>query len=489
MGFYTLISIENEGGIMKKKNIIALILFVFFLVNIIAIIIPVFVRAEDNIKVKYNNKIIKSDVAPIIHNDRVLVPVRMIFEAIEADIEWNAKTRVVTIINGEDTIKFTIDSDIAYVNKTKHKLDTVAKIISDRTFVPLRFIAENSGLQVDWSDKERTVYLKDKEDEEKEEVKKNYLLDISVKDDEITLTFKNEDITFNSFSLSEPLRLVVDIDNCIRDTKKEPEIDSDFYKTLRYAQFSNDPIVVRLVAELNEKVEYDFKVKDNKLTVKFYEKGEKPSDDEDEEDIEDEEIIYKEPVYNKKYPTVVLDPGHGGSDPGALGEVDGEIILKEKDVNLKIALKVYKILKEEKINVYMTRGKDVYLSLLERCEYANKKNADLFVSVHNNATENPETSGTMVMYAYDTKKEGYDISGEEFAKIMQKHLVKATDAKDFGPRKNASLYVVKNTTMPAVITESLFITNEEDREKLMDNKYINDIAKAIANGIIEVLDI
>lgn len=475
---------------MSKKNIVALFLVIFFLINIIAVVIPVFVRADDGIKIYYNDKELVADVSPVIFNDRTLVPVRMIFEAIKADVNWDEKTKKVTIVTeNDDTFKFTINSDIAYINSKKFQLDTAAKIISSRTFIPLRFLAENSGLDVSWSDKERSVYLKDKKEENKnnEKVQYNYILDIENDETSIDITLKNEKAEYDSFVLEDPQRLVIDIKNCIKDINKELKAKGKYYKAARYSQFDTDPMVSRLVIELCDNVEYTVYTKGKELSIEFFLEGEEPAR-EDTENVKGEDVVYKEPKVNKKYKTVVLDPGHGGTDPGALGMDGKKIILKEKDVNLEIALRVYNKLKNEKLNVFMTRSEDEFLELSEIVDFANSKNADLFVSIHNNAADNTDLSGTMVMYANDEPKEGYDLSGEDFAKVMQKHLVKATKGHDFGPRKNSALYVVRKTNMPAVITESLFITNEDDRKKLMDEEYIEKIAVAIYEGICEVID-
>lgn len=240
-------------------------------------------------------------------------------------------------------------------------------------------------------------------------------------------------------------------------------------------------MTARMVIELS-KYEYKVEFKENILTVDFSKKM--------DEDIDiEEDIVYKEEKKNPKYKTVVIDAGHGGSDPGAVGKEGNEILILEKDPNLEIALKVYSLLKKEEVNVYLTRSKDVFLELSEIASFANSKEADLFVSIHNNASENTSVSGTMTMYAYDTPKENHTLSGKEFATIMQKHLVKATKAYDFGPTKNSSLYVIRKTSMPAVITESLFVTNKDDRTKLLDKAYIDAIAKSIYKGIMEALEV
>ena len=455
---------------MSKKNIVALILSLFFIINIIAIFVPMIAKAETNIKIKYNNQELTSDVAPFISNNRVLIPVRMVFEALGAAVYWNEQYRFVTITYGEKNFQFTIDSNIAYVNSSEYILDTEAKVYSGRTFVPVRFLAENCGLNVTWSDMDKTVYINS------EENSVNYLNDIVASESLVKVSFGNSSIKYNKFILENPLRLVIDIDNCIKATEKTVEVSGRFFNGIRYAQYSSDPKVCRVVVDLSGNNEYEISVSDTDLYINF-DKSQKPGNNTNTNNANT----------NNKRKVVVIDAGHGGKDPGALGKDGDTILLREKDVNLKIALKVYEKLKQENIDVYITRTTDKYLTLSQIVEFANSKNADLFVSVHNNAAESSSVSGTMVMYAYDEDKEGYNISGKEVAEIIQKHLVVATEGYDFGARKNSSLYVVKNTKMPAVITESLFVTNETDREKLMNDAVVERIADAIYKGICEVL--
>lgn len=118
---------------------------------------------------------------------------------------------------------------------------------------------------------------------------------------------------------------------------------------------------------------------------------------------------------------VVLDAGHGGSDPGSLGKDEsGEKVLAyEKDMNLKITLMVADMLRENGVEVELTRSDDVYVGLAERAEFANGKNAALFVSIHNNSIPQPEYKGSMVLfYATSTK-------GKMLAKNILDEMVKS----------------------------------------------------------------
>jgi len=102
---------------------------------------------------------LEPEVEPVIIGDRTMVPVRAIFEALGADVQWNDVTRTVTATKGETTISIAIDSTTAYVNGAAVPLDVPAQIVSDRTMVPARFVSESLGADVWWDADTRTVYI------------------------------------------------------------------------------------------------------------------------------------------------------------------------------------------------------------------------------------------------------------------------------------------------------------------------------------------
>ncbi len=185
---------------------------------------------------------------------------------------------------------------------------------------------------------------------------------------------------------------------------------------------------------------------------------------------------------------IILDPGHGGTEPGTLGKVDGEVVIQEKELNLAISNKVLKILKDKGYNVVATRTTDKYVGLTTRAEIANSSNADLFVSIHNNSFEDPSAKGTLTMYAYDDPKEGMNISGKTIANIMQKELVKGTGGYDRGLLKNPQIVVIRKTKMPAILVECLFMSNPDDMEELLKESRLDQIATHIAKGIENIYD-
>ena len=175
-----------------------------------------------------------------------------------------------------------------------------------------------------------------------------------------------------------------------------------------------------------------------------------------------------------KNKVVVIDPGHGGLDTGALRG-----LTLEKDLTLSIALKVKEILKEAGMKkVLMTRNEDKTLSLEDRVEYANKKDADIYVSIHINASVKSEIKGIETHY--------YTQSGYKVAQVIHEELLDNVDAEDRGLFKS-KFYVINHTKAPAVLLELGFISNEQERSSLTSEKRQTDSAQAIADGIINYL--
>ncbi|MBI4783370.1 MAG: N-acetylmuramoyl-L-alanine amidase [Oscillatoriophycideae cyanobacterium NC_groundwater_1537_Pr4_S-0.65um_50_18] len=170
---------------------------------------------------------------------------------------------------------------------------------------------------------------------------------------------------------------------------------------------------------------------------------------------------------------VVIDPGHGGSDPGAVG-IGG---LQEKKVVLAIAEQVASYLEQQGVQVIMTRSDDSDVELEPRVQIAEQANASLFVSIHANAIslDRPEVNGIETYYFS---------SGEQLAQVIQDTIVRETNMNDKGIRQ-ARFYVLRRTSMPAVLIETGFVTGSEDAARLADEGFRNQMARAIAQGILQ----
>ncbi|MFP4698589.1 MAG: N-acetylmuramoyl-L-alanine amidase [Eubacteriales bacterium] len=198
---------------------------------------------------------------------------------------------------------------------------------------------------------------------------------------------------------------------------------------------------------------------------------------------EDENNIFIELFKPKdKYSQIiVIDPGHGGKDPGA--SHNGLI---EKELNLEIVNYVKMFLDmDDNIKTYYTRLDDTYPSLQERVELANEVEADIFLSVHNNAYYS-NFNGTETLYFPQNETSGLDSA--EFASILQEELVNDLKLNDRGLKERTNLFVLKNTNMPAALVEIGFISSSIDSEKLKEEEFKQRAAIALYKAITRTFD-
>ena len=221
--------------------------------------------------------------------------------------------------------------------------------------------------------------------------------------------------------------------------------------------------------------------------------------------------------------TVVIDPGHGGRDPGAIGPTG----IMEKDVVLGIGLELKKALEKAGIKVYMTREKDVFVPLLDRTKFANDKKADLFVSIHTNAVAGSKirlasTKGYKIYFLSQAKNEddklaamrenavieleektqNYDalqnvlinIAGNEYLKQSQELCIIMEQTLGSSQKRipklhlgvgQANFWVLNGAYMPSVLVEAGFISNPDEEKLLTDKKIQAQLAASLSDAIIK----
>ena len=172
---------------------------------------------------------------------------------------------------------------------------------------------------------------------------------------------------------------------------------------------------------------------------------------------------------------IVIDPGHGGTDPGAVSNG-----AQEKQVVLAVSQKLKTMLEAKGAKVYMSRSGDTYPTLENRVAYAREKNGEMFISIHANAAS-ASASGTETFYSISNNANA--LEDKVLAQYINEEIVKNANMKDRDV-KQADYYVIKNLTMPAVLVELGFITNASDRDKLIATKYQEIYAQSIYNGIM-----
>ncbi|MBB6283839.1 N-acetylmuramoyl-L-alanine amidase [Geobacillus subterraneus] len=169
---------------------------------------------------------------------------------------------------------------------------------------------------------------------------------------------------------------------------------------------------------------------------------------------------------------IVLDAGHGGHDPGATANG-----LKEKDLTLVIVKRIGKMLDEyEGVEVHYTRTDDRFVELSERAAIANRLKADFFLSIHINAS-----GGTgFESYIYNGNVGKATIA---YQNVIHSEILRAIGNVQDRGKKRANLQVLRETSMPALLTENLFVDNKDDAAKLKDAKFIEAVVRGHVEGI------
>lgn len=187
---------------------------------------------------------------------------------------------------------------------------------------------------------------------------------------------------------------------------------------------------------------------------------------------------------------IVVDAGHGGDDPGKIGIND----VKEKEVNLKIAQELEKLLRKEGVKVVMTRKDDGGLyhkssknkkveDMRKRCEIITKAKPVFTVSIHQNSYPDESVKGAQVFYY------GQSQEGKKLAEALQQTLVEQLDPQNHRQAKaNESYFLLKKTPSPTVIVECGFLSNYEEAELLKSEVYQKKVAEAVKTGILKCLN-
>ena len=201
------------------------------------------------------------------------------------------------------------------------------------------------------------------------------------------------------------------------------------------------------------------------------------------------EGVFRQTSANPSSPVIILDAGHGGFDGGAVAK-DGTV---EKDINLKICLKLASLLKSSGYNVILTREADVSTDDVETDKIPSRKKSDLrnrlklmkdfpnsvFISIHLNKFTTAAASGAQIFYS--EKEEESKILAEDIRKSIVSMLQK--DNTRVNKKSTSSTYILHNATVPAVLVECGFLSNSEELKKLKNSEYQNQMAFTIFCGI------
>ncbi|MCH5184548.1 MAG: N-acetylmuramoyl-L-alanine amidase [Oscillospiraceae bacterium] len=452
---------------------------------------------------------------PIIFNDRALVPLREVFEAMGARVDYNSDEKGISVNYGDVNLKLKIGSPTALLNDNEVTIPdgVTPKLIakqgeSAKTMVPVRFISETIGMTVDFDGDNGVISITSPEESplpEKTPVSEETplpaespkpsdgSLPVSDKlsslgsieayvDGEDTVIDISSSDGFGSFTtekLTDPTRIIINAQGvAARSAMVSCEINKGSVKFLRIAyENKSSKIVLDTETDIGD---FEVTVNDKIMSVRIkpYIPPEIPQILLPVEQTPPAAMVSGDKI-------IVIDAGHGGSDPGASGTLGG-VVYEEKNINLSVALKVADILRNNGCNVQMTRTGDTYPTLEERSALANSLNAALFVSIHSNSYEQSSANGTEVYYSEQNNGSAYGITSSRVAEYVLSSMMAQMDTRNRGV-KTANHVVTRTSNMPAILIELGFLTNESDMSKLCDDGYQNAIAQGIADGIIQSL--
>lgn len=451
------------------------------------------------VKVTLNESPMEFDVPAVIRtmdgvDGRTMVPIRPIAEALGASVLWVAENRQVVISKGEDTVVLTLGSATAVVNGVPHELpgDVPADVAkyeeAERTMVPLRFVSEQLHAQVDWDNDTFTALVTaqlpaepDPEPEPVPPMEKNPLAGLLLR---VTPDDKAETITLYLSAMPryrvEDLgdRVVIDLLGFAIGSGRDGSmrVENPAITAIRYAQHTDDiypeeSYSTRVVLDLAQGYTFgqDVTVTGDPNAYAVVITVAPPSPGR----LEEPEEPWQPPEgWDPTAFTVVLDAGHGGSASGATYED-----YMEKNLTLPMTLRAAELLREKGYNVLLTREEDVYMDLYDRCDVANEAGADIFVSIHCNASStNREFEGTFTYHW-----EGSE-AGERLARCVQSAVVAETGSIDRGLLTN-NYVVLRETWMPACLLETGFMSAHNELMKLVTPEYQEAISQGVAKGV------
>lgn len=434
-------------------------------------------------------------------NESVLLPIRVVAEGLGFRVNWEKQTNKVTIEQKATSLTLAIDDPTALVNGNKVSLIAAPKAVKNTTYVPMRFISEQMGLNVAWDNATKSAYLlspipsgssnNGNEETDSGEVPPAEpsappadndlakITGIGFNENRLTIS-ADRSVEPNVYTMSGPDRLVVDIplskftdsagDGLILGSNQSGSFEVPNHpdvSKVRYSLFSAAPSAVRIVIDLNRSLSYTLNNGgDGLVSIDLLPVAPAPGNG--------SEPNHGTDSGGKRI--VVIDAGHGGKAPGSVS-VTKKL---EKDFNLAVALKVEALLRQNpNLELIMTRTDDSTLSLEDRAKIANEANADLFISIHGNSIDPPANPS-----GYETH-----YSREEslaLAETMHRHLLEGTGLPDRKIRKQ-SLYVTRETTMPAVLLEAGYLSNAKDEAVMFTEEFQQRVAQSIVAGIEEYL--
>lgn len=518
---------------------------------ILMMMVSVFVSdaASDPITITLDGKTVSTDADPIMVQNRTMVPVSAIVGALGGTSSWDQDSHTATFVKGSTTVKVTIGSQTATVNGVSKVMDVAPQLVKvdnkggARTMVPLRFISEGFGYDVDWDNPTRTVIIKSPSNSSSGSGGIVTEPSYTVSSTKVTAgqkisgdssnTYTNVQITsttsLKSYTsgtwLSDPYRYYIDF--------KDSKLGTDAAST-KSVSASGSPVtsvrggtqsgnIVRIVVDMSSKVnpEVSYSSDGKTMTLSFKESASTDNNNSNTNSgtsgsntntgnntstgtntttptvtapdsitvnntVKHDSLTTYAPYADGRI-TVVIDPGHGKTTGGKRSP---DSSLMEWEFNRDVAYRLKDLLEAQGYTVIMTVAKDDQTdpSLASRVAVANNaQNVDLFVSIHANANGDGKTWDSAHGWEIWIHKSG-GVSEKAAKAVEAATKASITEFSDRGIKKTGTnekgLYVSRNTEMPSVLIEHGFYTNQSECQLLKTSAFRQRLAQADATGII-----
>lgn len=376
----------------------------------------------------------------------------------ELGVKYSKSGKKITMTRGNYKVVFNLYKTNATVNGKAYTLDVAPTYIKDKEnnvgayMVPGKVVAEALGFGYEWNEEDYSSSFKKSEE---------YQIAIPLPEDCQDENYETNDDYFNN-------RFEIILDGNYSSFYKKNVVSNPYFAVDKVS-VSTSSGKTKIILQASEIKGYRLKEENGILYVK---------------------VGTPKEIYDK---ILVLDAGHGGTDPGAAGN---GIYESNCTLNIIKAAKDY-FDEDDSIKVYYTRttntqanmtsgsdGLNTSTSLRARTDLANEVDADLFISVHINSAGNTTARGTEVYYSSNNnKKNSGGLSASKLAQMAYDNVVKAVGSSKRGV-KTANFYVIRYTNMPAILIETAFISNKQDAEILKSDKKIDQIGKSIYDTVV-----
>lgn len=421
-------------------------------------------------------KINLNGMPSIIVNNTALLQANSVFKGgLGAKYKYDSKTKNVTISNDNADITMKINSKKATVDDKVYTMSTAVRLVTNKAtgksyvMVPGEFVATKLGYSYRWDSSTKTSIISTEvEDEEVDGEENDTDVDDADEEEEDTDSELSDNSSYQlEFSLPKGVNFsdLTDEDQYYKNrfVISMPSNQTDYYED-KNVQYNNSVV---------SKYSVDYNENDDCTYLTIYTKKLQGYVIKKTTSGVGVQIGNPKDIYQR---IVVLDPGHGASAVGT-----SQKGVYEKTLNLEILYnkaKKYFNGKDSTIKAYWTRVDDSNPSLAERAKFAEKVGADVFISLHMNSA-GKTASGTETLYASNNKNKENGMDSKKMAELFQEYLVDELGLKGRRIVDRTGLYVLKNNSVPAILIELGFLSNANDYDKLTDEDFQDDAAKAI----------